>query len=249
MTATLPTLHIIVPCFNEARTVAELLRRVTAVDFAAMGVRGRVIVVDDGSRDGSRAAIETFIAGGPAIPVELLAFPHNRGKGRAIREALERVADGLAVIQDADLEYSPEQYPRLVRPLLAGVVRVVYGSRWIGRDRLRMSGWLYALGGFLENQFLHLLYRCNISDIATCYKAFDAALLKSLPLQCERFEFCPEVTALLLNRGEPIMEAPIAYAPRKKGDGKKIRWPDFFVALRTLWRVRRLLPARPPRES
>jgi glycosyltransferase involved in cell wall biosynthesis len=239
VSAALPTFHIIVPCFNEERTVAEMLRRIAAVDFAALGVRGRIIVVDDGSTDGSRAAIEDFLARRPDAPVELLASPQNRGKGRAIRQALERVGEGLVAIQDADLEYSPDDYPRLIRPLLAGVTRVVYGSRWIGADRLRMSGWLYSLGGLLENQFLHLLFRCNISDIATCYKVFDAALLKSLPLQAARFEFCPEVTALLLARGEPIIEVPISYDPRKKRDGKKIRWPDFFVALRTLWRVRR----------
>lgn len=231
------TLSILVPVYNEAPTVAALLERVTRVDLAALGLAREILVVDDGSTDDGAARIERFQREHPAAPVRLLRHAVNLGKGAAVRTALAVATGDICLIQDADLEYDPADYPLLLRPLLAGVSRVVYGSRWLA-PRIPISGPLYALGGWLENKFLRLLYRTNITDIATCYKVIDTALLRDLRLESTGFEFCPEVTAKLLNRRETIVEVPIRYDPRHKRDGKKIRWTDFFIALYTLCRVR-----------
>jgi glycosyltransferase involved in cell wall biosynthesis len=228
---------IVIPCYNEGRTVYELLSRVAAQPMPG-GVDREIIVVDDGSRDDSLAAIRRFAAERPEVPLTILPGERNRGKGHAIRRALQVVRGEVVIIQDADLEYDPADYPALVMPIVLGLAPVVYGSRWLA-PTMPMSGTLYSLGGWLENKFLHLLYRTNISDIATGYKAFRADVIKGLDLACEGFEFCPEVTAKLLNRKLTILEVPIRYRPRTKSEGKKIRWTDFFHALATIVRVRR----------
>lgn len=231
------TLSILIPVYNEASTVAPLLSRVVDTDLSRLSLTREIVVVDDGSTDDSAARVEEFLRARPEAPVRLLRHPVNRGKGAAVITALAAATGDICLIQDADLEYDPGDYPRLLAPLLAGVSRVVYGSRWIA-PRIPMSGPLYALGGWLENRFLRLLYRTNVTDIATCYKVLDTALLRDLRLEATGFEFCPEVTAKLLNRHETIIEVPINYQPRHKRDGKKIRWPDFFIALYTLCRVK-----------
>jgi dolichol-phosphate mannosyltransferase len=230
----LERLSIIIPCYNERATVERMLERVVAVEI---GLEKQVLIVDDGSIDGTRERIEAFIMNHPAAGIELLSHERNRGKGAAVHTGLEAATGEICLIQDADLEYDPADYPALLAPILAGVTRVVYGSRWIG-PRMELSGPLYAIGGWLENLYLGLLYRTNISDIATGYKVFETGLLRDLNLTTAGFEFCPEVTAKLLNRRETITEVPINYKPRKKSEGKKIRWIDFFIALATLTRVR-----------
>ena len=228
---------VIVPCRNEERTVFALLTRVARVDLSGMGVEKEILVVDDGSTDGSRGEVERFAGSRPDANVRLLTVNPGRGKGHAVRRALEAATGQIALIQDADLEYDPADYPELLAPIVAGRTRVVYGSRRL-RSPMPMSGPLFALGGLLENELLHLLYRTTVTDIATGYKVLRMDLLRELALEADGFEFCPEVTAKLLNRGETIAEVPVRYAPRKKRDGKKIRWPDFFAAVWTLLRVR-----------
>jgi len=235
-------LYVLIPVYNEQETVYRLLEKVMGVDVSKFGLTIRMVVVDDGSKDGTWEEVEKFIREHPDAPVTRGRLKKNQGKGRAIREGLALCEDdeGIVLIQDADLEYYPEQYPSLIKPIVSGLTRVVYGSRWIFPGRMSKSGWLYTFGGWLENQYLKMLYRTNISDIATCYKVMSAGLMKSLNLRCDGFEFCPEVTAKLLNRGENIMEVPIDYKARKKSEGKKIKWTDFFIAVYTLTRIRLL---------
>ena len=230
-------LSIIIPCYNERATVYELLRRVVEQDLSDLEIEREILIVDDGSSDGSRDEIERFATDHPDAPVRFLRHRANRGKGAAIRTALAETRGDFILIQDADLEYAPADYSALLRPVISGVSSVVYGSRWLAKD-LPASGSLYAVGGWLINRFLGVLYRTNVSDVATCYKLFRAEVLHDLDLQCTGFEFCFEATAKLLNRRVFIVEVPIRYTPRKKREGKKVRLRDFFIAIATLVRIR-----------
>jgi dolichol-phosphate mannosyltransferase len=168
--------------------------------------------------------------------IVLLRHARNEGKGTAIRTALARVSGRVVAIQDADLEYDPHDLLRLMEPILHSEVRVVYGSRFLrGRPPMQPAN-------YLCNRLLaitaNVLYGGRLTDEATCYKLFDAELMRSIPLECRRFEFCPEVTAKLLRRGERIMELPISYEPRSYDSGKKIRWWDGVEALWTLVKYR-----------
>jgi glycosyltransferase involved in cell wall biosynthesis len=213
------------PVYNERETIREALRRVRAVPGEK-----EIIVVDDASTDGT----SELLAGEPDIVV--IRHADNQGKGAAIRTALKAVSGGVVVIQDADLEYHPDEIPRLIEPIVRGECRVVYGSRFLrGRPRMRLANYVCnRLLAFAAN----LLYGARITDEATCYKAFEARLLCSLPLQCRRFEFCPEVTAKVRLRGERIQEIPIRYDARTEDAGKKIRWWDAVSAFWTLLRCR-----------
>lgn len=233
----MPELTVIVPVFNEAATIDELLRRVLAAPY-----RKQVIVVDDGSSDGTARAMRRW-EGHNAV--ELLAHSRNRGKGAAIRTGLEQARGRFTIIQDADLEYDPQDYPELVEPLLAREAVVVYGSRNLERKRARRRRWsVYELGVSVLNLCVRMLYGSRITDEATCYKAFATEVLHAMELKCERFEFCPEVTAKACRMGLAIREVPITYNPRGVQQGKKIRWTDGLEALVTLWRYRRWRPCR-----
>jgi glycosyltransferase involved in cell wall biosynthesis len=216
---------VLVPVYNERETIEEALRRVKA----APGEK-EIIVVDDASTDGTLTLLE-------ADPeIHLIRHPVNRGKGACIRTALAAAAGDVVIIQDADLEYDPEDYPLLVEPIRRGEARVVYGSRFLrGRPPMR---WPNLLCNRLLALAANLLYGAGITDEATCYKAFDAALLKELPLDCRRFEFCPEVTAKVRRLGIRIHEVPIRYTARSFDAGKKIRPWDAVDAFRTLLRYR-----------
>ena len=218
-------LSVIIPAFNERDTIQEALRRVRALD-----VDLEVIVVDDASTDGTRELLE----GEPGLV--FVKHATNQGKGQAIRTALEHVTGDVVAIQDADLEYDPQDLLRLMGPIARGEARVVYGSRFL-RGRPPMQ-----LPNYICNRLLAwtatVLYGARITDEATCYKVFDASLLRSIPLTCTRFEFCPEVTAKVRKRGERIVELPIAYTPRSYDSGKKIRWSDGVTALWTLVKFR-----------
>ena len=215
--------------YNERDTLENLLRRVLAVP-----VDKEVIVVDDGSRDGTREVLAR-LAG--ELPIRALFHERNRGKGAAIRTALAEARGEFTIIQDADLEYDPEEYPRLLAPIQKGEANVVYGSRYLGHTNpLPFTHFKVAV--LLLNAMANLLYGTRLTDEATCYKMFRTSLLRSLPLRCERFEFCPEVTARVAKRGEKILEIPIAYHYRTKSEGKKIGWRDGFEAIWTLLRYR-----------
>jgi glycosyltransferase involved in cell wall biosynthesis len=217
---------VIIPVYNERETVAETIARVRASP-----VQKEILVVDDASSDGT----PEVVAGLAGDDLKLIRQPRNQGKGAAIRRALADVTGDIVIIQDADLEYDPADYPALIAPILAGEASVVYGSR---APRFEGMRWPHRVFNWLAALLANLLYRAGITDEATCYKVFRTEVLREIPLQCQRFEFCPEVTAKVRKRGLRIREVPVSYHARSVGAGKKIRWWDGVVALWTLVKYR-----------
>jgi len=189
-----------------------------------------IIVVDDCSTDGTRELLQQL------PDIKLVLHERNMGKGMAIRTALGYVTGDIVIIQDADLEYDPRDFPAMVEPIASGKADVVYGSRFLkSTPKMRLPNYIANRGLAITAS---ILFRTRITDEATCYKAFRADLIKSLNLTCRRFEFCPEVTAKLLRRGVKIMEVPIRYTARTSELGKKIGWWDGIVAFWTLIKYR-----------
>jgi dolichol-phosphate mannosyltransferase len=222
-------LSVIIPVYNEKKTILEIVRQVKAVDLDK-----EILIVDDGSTDGTKEQLKSLEG-----DAEVRIFYHdtNRGKGSAIRTALEHVQGDLVIVQDADLEYDPQDYIKLVRPILEGKTQVVYGSRYLSKENL-LPFTKFRMGVLLLNWLVKLLFGFNITDEATCYKVFKTELLKNLPLKCKKFEFCPEVTAKILKRGYRIIEIPISYSYRTVSEGKKIGWKDGLSAVLTLIKYR-----------
>ena len=229
-----PTLTVIVPVYNEAPTIDEAIRRTLAIPCSK-----QILVVDDGSTDGTTDVLKGW-EDNPGLTV--LYHDVNRGKGAAIRTALAHVRGRFTIIQDADLECLPEDYPRLLEPLLSGKAEVVYGSRFLQALGPRRRAGVFRLGVSVLNLCVRLLYGVRLTDEATCFKTFPTAVLRSMDLQCRRFEFCPEVTAKACRLGIPILEVPVHYFPRDVNAGKKIRLWDGIVAIATLWRLRKWQP-------
>ncbi|MFZ4585536.1 MAG: glycosyltransferase family 2 protein [Acidimicrobiia bacterium] len=222
-------LSVLVPVFNERNTVVEVLRRIRAVEIP---LEREIVVVDDGSTDGTRDVLRQL---GDST-VKVVMHPVNRGKGAAIRTALENASGDLVLIQDADLEYDPDDWNKLLLPVLKGKAQVVYGSRFTGERRnMLFTHWV-------GNRFLSLvtnvLYNTTLSDMETCYKLIDRDLLKGITIRADRFDLEPEITAKLLRQGVRIYEVPISYTGRDYEEGKKITWRDGAVALWTLVKYR-----------
>jgi glycosyltransferase involved in cell wall biosynthesis len=226
-------LSILIPAYHEERTIAEVLRRVAGAD--TLSFEKEIIVCDDGSRDATARVVEQTMAEVPGI--KLLRHPQNRGKGAAIRTALEAATGEYVLIQDADLEYDVADYPAMLRAVLDGAA-VVYGSRFL---RKRWPEGM-RLPNYVANRVLattaNLLYGQRLTDEATCFKLLRTDLLRALDLECQRFEFCPEVTAKLGKRHVKIVEVPIAYTARTFADGKKVGWFDGLDAMRVLLKER-----------
>jgi glycosyltransferase involved in cell wall biosynthesis len=222
-------LSVIVPVFNERNTVAEIVRQMRAVDLP---VEREIVIVDDGSDDGTRAVLAQLADS----TVHVILHEHNRGKGAAIRTGLAQVTGDLVLIQDADLEYSPEDWPKLLAPIFSGRARVVYGSRFTGERRNML--FLHWVGNRFLSLVTNVLYNTTLSDMETCYKLFDRELIRDIRLRSDRFDFEPEITAKLLRRGVRIYEVPISYTGREFDEGKKITWRDGLVALWTLVKYR-----------
>ena len=222
-------LSVIVPVYNEMRTIEELLRRVKIVDIAK-----EVIIVDDGSTDGTRDYLRSMES---EKDFKVFYQAKNMGKGAAIRKAISHVSGDIVIIQDADLEYDPQDYHEVIAPIVEGRSSVVYGSRYIkpGNDLPFTQD---KMGVLVLTAMANFLYGAGITDEATCYKAFKADVLKSLPLRCKRFEFCPEVTAKVRKRGYRIEEVPISYHYRTVKEGKKISWKDGLEAVLALIKYR-----------
>lgn len=220
------------PVFNEKNTITEILKRIEAVD---LGLGKEVIIIDDYSTDGTREILKAY-----EDKYRILYHEKNRGKGRALRTGLAEASGEITVIQDADLEYDPNDFKIMLEKIMEPGVRVVYGSRRLQHSyfKSRHSGHIYAFGGILITWFANLLYNSKITDEPTCYKMFKTDLLKSFDLECERFEFCPEITAKIAKRGIKIHEVPINYYPRHKNEGKKINWKDAIEAAWTLLKCR-----------
>ena len=222
-------LSVIVPVFNERSTVAEVIRRIRAVDIP---VEVEVIVVDDGSSDGT----DKVLAAMGDSTVRVINHRQNRGKGAAIRTGLEAIRGDLVLIQDADLEYDPADWSDLLEPILRGKARVVYGSRFTGQRKNMMP--LHWIGNRFLSLVTNVLYSSTLSDMETCYKLFDRRALDGITIESDKFDFEPEITAKVLRRGYRIYEVPISYAGREADEGKKITWRDGFGALKALVKFR-----------
>ena len=222
-------LSVVVPVYNERVTVAEVIRRIRAVELP---VDVEVIVVDDGSSDGTDKVLTAL---GDST-VRVLTHAVNQGKGAAVRTGMASARGDLLLIQDADQEYDPADWPRLLDPILRGKARVVYGSRFTG-ERMNMLP-LHWIGNRFLSLMTNLLYSSTMSDMETCYKLFDRRVLEGLTIESNNFDFEPEITAKVLRRGFRIYEVPISYAGRELSEGKKITWRDGIGALRALIKFR-----------
>lgn len=232
---------IIIPAYNEEKTIKQIVDLVKKADIRNHSKE--IIIIDDGSKDNTFAVAKTI------KDIKLLKHPVNRGKGAAIRTGIEGATGDIILIQDADLEYDPNDYYNLIKPIIDGRAKVVYGSRYLSKiqqekniefmKRKHEKAYNLAyLGGRFLTFLTNLLYNAKITDEATCYKIFAADVLRSIKLRCEKFEFCPEVTAKVRKKGYKILELPTSYNPRSFEEGKKINWKDGVQAVWTLIKYR-----------
>lgn len=222
-------LSVIIPAYNEKETILEILKSIDAVE-----IYKEIIIVDDGSTDGTRELLSQFK---DSKNVHVYLHSENMGKGMAIRTAIPHCSGDIIIIQDADLEYDPKDYVKLIEPFKDKNVKVIYGSRFLNCAN-KYSYFRFYLGGRLLSLITNILYGQRLTDEPTCYKVFDAELLKSITLKCKKFEFCPEVTAKVAKRGFKIKEISINYYPRTLSEGKKITWKDGIEAIWVLLKYR-----------
>ncbi len=216
-------LSVIMPVFNEESTIEKIVHRVKKVN-----IDKQIIIVDDGSTDRTRELLEKW----KDEDIKVIYHKRNQGKGSAIRTAIPYVEGEVTVIQDGDLEYDPEDYHRLIRPILDGKTKIVYGSRF---SRFNKPIYLrFLLGNIFLTWLINILYHSKITDSYTCYKTFASDVLRNLTLRAKRFEFEAEVTVKLLKKGYNVQEVPISYSPRTLREGKKISWKDALLGILTI---------------
>ena len=241
-------LSIVIPAYNEEATIAQLIELVKKVDLKQYGVEKEILVIDDGSKD-ETIEIVNNISG-----VKLIVREKNGGKGAAVKTGIEQATGDIIIIQDADLEYDPQDYYKCIKPIIEGRAKVVYGSRFLSEEQRSANRFflksklqqgkhpqaynLAYVGGRFLTLLANLLYWANITDEATCYKTFDAKLIKSIKINGNRFEWEPEILAKVRKRRENILEVPISYYPRTYEEGKKINWKDGIQAIWTLIKYR-----------
>lgn len=241
-------LSIVIPAYNEEHLVVELLRKVVDLRLP-VGVGKEIVIVDDGSSDGTRARIEEFLSGMDSRQIRLLLHERNQGKGAAVRTGMAAATGEVMIIQDADLEYDPEDIPEVLGPIARGEAAVVYGSRILREKALGRSGIcglvtgkhphsyvLAYLGGVTITRWINLLTGAKLTDEPTCYKCFHRSALEGIEIESNDFAWEPELTVKLLLRGIGIQEVPISYHPRLCREGKKINWKD---GVRALWAAAR----------
>lgn len=216
-------LSVIVPVYNEKNTLRQILDRVQAVP-----INKEIILVDDCSTDGTRELLNELQGGN----IRVFYHEKNQGKGAALRTGFQQASGDYVIVQDADLEYDPGEYPKLLQPILRGEADVVYGSRFAGQSK-NMSG-LHKFGNRFLTLLTNLLFRTSITDMETCYKVFKTTTIQGIPIKSNRFDFEPEITAKILRKKLRILEIPISYHGRNFSEGKKISWRDGFSAVWTL---------------
>ena len=222
-------ISVIIPTFNEAKTLDEIIRRVQAENVA-----DEILVVDDGSTDGTRQTLESLNDKGT---VRMILHERNQGKGAAIRTGIQQAKGDVIIIQDADLEYNPRDYRALLKPIEDGVAEVVYGSRFLGAPRRPVMFW-HMVANQLLTLLTNILYNTILTDMETGYKVFKREVVRDLRLRAKRFDFEPEFTAKILKRKTRLFEVPITFNPRDYDEGKKIGLKDAFAAVWALLKYR-----------
>lgn len=223
-------LSIIMPVYNEIGTIRKILSRVEKAPLPK-GMKREIIIIDDGSTDGTRNIIKN-------LKHKVILHKKNLGKGGAVKTGFTHATGDIIIIQDADLEYDPRDYGKVIAPILRKEAEVVYGSRRLLKENQQYSGVSFYLGGVLVTWMTNLLYFTYLTDEPTCYKAFSRKALRSVKIKADNFDWEPEITAKLLKAGYRIAEVPIRYYPRHIDEGKKIRWKDGVSAIWTLFKYR-----------
>lgn len=226
------TLSIIIPIYNEKNTILEILRRIETVNLNDLGVNKEIIIVDDGSTDGTKEILRNL-----EKKYKIIYHTKNRGKGSAIKTALNYVSGEIVLIQDADLELNPQDYPSLIRPILEEKTKIVYGSRNLKNINTPHYRAFYFGGKFLT-WLTNILYSSRLTDVTIGYKVFETEIIKNLDLRSGGFEFCEEVTVKVLKKGHKIVEIPVQYFPRRFQEGKKTHWLDGLKGILVLIRYR-----------
>ncbi len=230
-------ISIIVPVYNEEKTIVKILDKLSKVNLK---IKKEIIIVDDGSKDNSKEVIEKYIKNKKKNKAEeyKIISKENGGKGSAIKAGISSATGNIITIQDADLEYNPEDYKKLIKPIIQGKEKVVYGSRFLKEHKPMYR--LYFLGNKFLSFLTKIIYNSKITDMETCYKVFKADIIKNIDIKANHFDIEPEVTARILKQGIKIKEIPISYSPRSVEEGKKINWKDGLQAIWTLiyWKFR-----------
>lgn len=231
-----PKLSILMPAYNEEDSISKIIEKIDAVDLSRIGVSKELIIVDDGSKDRTIEMIQELMK--KHTYIKFIKHEKNRGKGGAIKTAIKHATGNVLIVQDADLEYDPQDYFKCILPILRGKAKVVYGSRRLDKTNKKHSGFSFYLGGIGITWIFNILFFTRLTDEPTCYKTFRSDVIKRIRIRSNRFEWEPEVTAKIVKKGIRIKEVPIHYYPRSTEEGKKIRWKDGIDAVLAMLKYR-----------